>query len=93
MKVEFLLQVLRNRLEADASGLLTFNRSLVHDMLAEFGRQQSDLFEMREALKKYACDCSDPCGEEFQLEDFCGYKARQLTGNEHELGIDGLGDA
>lgn len=90
MKVEFLLQMLRNRLEADDSSLLPFNRSVVHDMLAEFGRQQSELFKLREVLKKHACDCSDPCGEEFQHEDFCGYQARQLTRDENERDEFGL---
>ena len=79
MREEFFLEMMRRRLESDESQMLAFNRSVIHDMLAAFGRQRSRYLECKNALKQYACDCTVYCGREHWGEDYCGYKAQELS--------------
>lgn len=84
MREDFFLEMLRRRLESDESTMLAFNRSVIHDMLAVFGRQRSRYLECKDALKQYACDCTVHCGREHWGEDYCGYKAQHLSGEKDD---------
>ena len=84
MKVQFFLDMMQRRLASDSSEMLPFNRAVIHDMLAAFGRQQSKNEECRDALRQYACWCPDPCGTEHWDEDYCGHKAQMIAGEKND---------
>jgi hypothetical protein len=84
MKVQFFLDMMQRRLASDSSEMLPFNRAVIHDMLAAFGRQQSKNEECRDALRQYACWCPDPCGNEHWDEDYCGHKAQMIAGEKND---------
>ena len=76
--------MLQRRLTSDTSELLSFNRSVIHDMLATFGRQQRKYDECIDVLRQFACDCLQPCGSEHWGEDYCGYKPNRITGEKDD---------
>jgi len=84
MKVQFFLDMMQRRLASDSSEMLPFNRAVIHDMLAAFGRQQSKNEECRDALRQYACYCPNPCGNEHWDEDYCGHKAQMIAGEKND---------
>lgn len=84
MQVQFFLDLMQRRLASDSSELLAFNRAVIHDMLAAFGRQQMREQEYKDALRQYACWCPEPCGNEHWDEDYCGHKAQVITGEKDD---------
>lgn len=82
MREQFYLDMLQKRLASDDSSMLTFNRSVIHDMLAVFGRQHTRYQDAKGALRQYACWCPDPCGPTYWDEDYCGYKAAKIVGEK-----------
>jgi hypothetical protein len=87
MRVQFFLEMMQRRLTNDSSEMLSFNRAVIHDMLAAFGRQQAKNEECLNALRQYACWCPEPCGNEHWDEDYCGHKAERIV-KERENGSD-----
>ena len=84
MIVQFYLDMMQKRLASDDSNMLTFNRSVIHDMLAVFGRQNGKYQEYKEVLKIYSCDCAVPCIEKYTSDYYCGFRARELVEGEKD---------
>ena len=84
MRENFFLEMMQRRLSSDTSEVLAFNRAVVHDMLAVFGRQTAKLQECKDRLRQYACWCPEPCGPEHWGEDYCGYIAGRLVGEKDD---------
>ena len=82
MRDQFFLDMMQRRLASDTSEMLAFNRAVIHDMLAVFGRQTAAYQECKSRLRQYACWCPEPCGSEHWGEDYCGYLAARLTGEK-----------
>lgn len=82
MRVQFYLEMMQKRLASDDSNMLTFNRAVIHDMLAAFGRQQAKYGEAMSILRKHACWCPEPCGPSYRNEDYCGYEAAKIVGEK-----------
>ena len=76
--------MMQRRLASDDSVLLSFNRAVIHDMLAAFGRQRARYLEAQQVLAQYACSCAPACGNEHWGEDYCGFLARQLSGEKDD---------
>ena len=82
MREEFFLEMMQRRLASDDSVLLSFNRAVIHDMLIAFSRQRAQYIECQQVLSQYACNCTPACGNEHWGQDYCGFLARQLSGEK-----------
>jgi hypothetical protein len=84
VREQFYLDMMQKRLASDSSDMLNFNRAVIHDMLAVFGRQQAKYHECKDRLRQYACWCPEPCGPEHWGEDYCGHLAARSVGEKDD---------
>lgn len=51
-----------------------------NDRVHDYEDRLKTTAEYMKVLRQYACDCEERCGGEIEENDFCGWRAKQMTG-------------
>ncbi len=51
-----------------------------NDRIHDYEDKNKLLAQYRDALRQYACECEEPCGQELENADYCGWQAKQMLG-------------